>query len=86
MKAADSPTTVPDEAGETKCFPGTLFKKVTNNRCNQQQLDRESISDVVTDNTVISRLLLNNIRRKALGHLMKFTQRSIRYRVGFNLG
>ena len=54
MKAADSPTTVPDEAGETKCFPGALFKKVTNNRCNQQQLDRESISDVVTDNTVIS--------------------------------
>ena len=25
-----SKTTVPDEAGETKCFPGALFKKVTN--------------------------------------------------------
>ena len=31
----------------------------------------------------IERLLLNNIRRNALRHLMKFTQPSISYRLGF---
>lgn len=34
MKAADSPTTVPDEAGETK-FPWSSLKKVTYNRSGQ---------------------------------------------------
>ena len=31
----------------------------------------------------IERLLLNNIRRNALNHVMKFTQLSIPYRLGF---